>query len=204
MNVRVALIVALGLAACTPSPEPVVAPTAANPTLEQLYMAGRHGEIVAQAAAIIDASVDAEALAHARFFRAMAWLAQDNRAAQAQAFLELRELELEFSDYVWGRLAAAYVAKYVRAELLQEALLECTLELRGLEHELEVLAQSHAEAVATLGQREAKHSSLEHERDQLKNQLDEVQAKASAAAQRIVILEEELAALKQIDMQRDP
>jgi hypothetical protein len=204
---RLALSIALmlpALSACEPPPEPSVAPLTTEPTLEQLYTAGRYAELVVLAAATISSTPDAEILAHARFFRAMAWLAQDERAAQARAFLELRELELQFSDYVWGRIAAAYAAKIVRGEILQEALLECTLDLRALEQEFSELEQRHAETVTALTQREAKQSSLEHEREQLRKQLEEAQVKINAAAARVFALEEELAALKQVDMQRDP
>lgn len=198
-------ILLLGLGACTPAPAPTIDPVAAEPTLEQLYAERRHGEVVLLATEIVESDPeDREAVAHARFFRAMSWVAQDRRVEQARGLLELRALEFEYADFVWGQIAAAYVSKILRADLLQEALLELTLELRDVEQHIRALEQSLAETQATLAQRDTKLTTVERERDQLRVKLDEALAQAELTAGRILELEEELAALKQVDMQREP
>jgi flagellar motility protein MotE (MotC chaperone) len=214
----VSVLLVLGLAACKPALAPGAGPNdgvdpdaqitgqiAAQPDLEQLYAAERHGEVVLRATEILqDDPDDRELVAHARFFRAMSWLEQDRRMPQARALLELRELELEFGDCVWGQIAGAYVDTLLRMYQLQEALLELTLELREHEQQIRTLEQRLAEALTTLAGRDAKLTAVEHERDQLREQLDQAKAKATLNANRILELEAELAALKQVDMQREP
>ncbi|KIG14621.1 hypothetical protein DB30_06500 [Enhygromyxa salina] len=206
-RVVLALGLALGLAlvACKAPLQPATAPASDEPTLEQLYTAGRHGEVVLLATSIIDGHPERrEAVAHARFFRALSWLAQGPRIERARGELELRTLELDHADSVWGKIAAAHASKILRADALQEALLELTLELRELERQTSDLEHALAEAEASVEQRDAKLATLEREREQLRAQLDAAQAAAKLAAGRILALEEELAALKQVDMQREP
>ncbi|PRQ05601.1 hypothetical protein [Enhygromyxa salina] len=199
------LVLILVAGACHPPPTPVLAPAAAEPTLEQLYTEGRHGEVVLLATAIIDEHPGRrETVAHARFFRAMSWLAQDRRIERARGELELRALELDYADCVWGQIAGAYASKLFRVDALQSALLELTLELRELEGQISTLEHELAEVEANGEQRDAKLAAVERERDQLRAQLDAAQAGAKLAESRIVALEEELAALKQVDMQREP
>jgi hypothetical protein len=205
---RIAIVLVLALAACKPASAPPITPVAAAPSLDQLhhlYMTGRHGEAVLMATAIVQGNPDdREIVAHARLFRAMSWLEQDRRVEQARALLELRELELQYGDHVWGQLAAAYVDKILRADLLQEALLELTLELRELEQEIRGLELILAQTQAELATRDAKMSSVEQERDHLREQINAAKVKAKLDAGRILELEAELAALKQVDMQREP
>lgn len=195
----------LGLAACKPASGPTIDPVAAEPSLEQLYTAGRHGEVVLLAAELIDADPeDRQAVARARFFRAMSWLAQDRQLERARGLLELRTLEAEYADSVWGRIAGAYAGRILRTDLLQEAVLELTLDLRDLEQHIRTLEQSLTEAQTKLEERDTKLAAVERERDQLRVKLDQAAAQAKLTASRITELEEELNALKQVDMQREP
>jgi chemotaxis protein MotB len=206
-----ALLLTLALAGCHALPGAAVEPSSPNeaeaaaPTLEQLYAAHRYGEVVLMATGIVEAGTDdPELVAHARFFRALARLAQGGRGVQARGIAELHELELELPDSAWGRVAAAYMAHISRADALQEALVEFTLELHELRGLVASLEQQLAEAEAETARKSADLASVQSERSQLRERLAEVEAQAASAARRVAALEEELAGLKRIDMQRDP
>jgi hypothetical protein len=204
------LLLTLALAGCHALPGAAVEPSpveadAAAPTLEQLYAARRYGEVVLTATGILEAGAeDPELVAHARFFRALARLAQGGHNGRARGLAELRELELEHPESAWARVAAAYVAHIARADALQGALVELTLELRELRKLVASLEQQLAETEAEAARKSADLASMQNERSQLRERLGEVEAQATSAARRIVALEEELAGLKRIDMQRDP
>jgi chromosome segregation ATPase len=192
------------LSACAGRPEPMAAPVM-EPTLQQLYLAQRHGEVVLMAAAIIEAEPEQrERVAEARFFRALAWLAQNPDRNQDRAVHELRKLEFEFSDVIWGRVAALYVAAVTRIDALQATLVELGFEHRELQARIEVLEQSLTELHADLETRDTTISGLERERDEFTKQLEAARTEAAATSARLRELEDELAALKQIDMQREP
>lgn len=201
-----ALAAALALTGCARAPRPAAAPVVVEaPTLEQLYLSKRYGELVLQATAILDAGAgDRERVAEARFYRAIAWLAQDPHGKQARALHDLRKLEFESSDLLWGRIAALYVAAVTRADVLQTTLLELAIEQRDLQTRVEALEHGLAELHAELAERDADLAGLTRERNELVEQLDEAREQAATLVERIRELEAELAALKQIDMQREP
>lgn len=202
---RLYLALALALTACAPTQASTRAPVAVAPTLEQLYMDRRYGEVVLLAASVIEAEAeDRERVAEARFFRALAWLAHDPPGKQARALLDLRKLEFEHGDLLWGRLAGLHVAALTRVDVLQTTLLELAIEQRDLQARVEVLEQALAELHAERIEREAEHATLARERNELLEQLDETRKQATTLAARLRELEDELAALKQIDMQREP
>ena len=95
-----------------------------------------------------------------------------------------------------GALATA-----TRVDALQATLLELSFEQRALQERIEVLEQSLADVQA---ERDAKIDGLQRERNELLEQLDIARAEAKKTAARLRELEGELAALKQIDMQRQP
>ncbi|HLT37282.1 MAG TPA: hypothetical protein VK034_13405 [Enhygromyxa sp.] len=193
------------LLACGRAGAPTHAPVVEPPTLEQLYVDKRYGELVLQAASLIEAEGgDRQQLAEARFFRALAWLAQDSHGKQSRALLELRKLEFEYPDLLWGRLAALQVAAATRAEVMQATLLELAIEHRDLQARIDELEQSLVELHAELGKRDGEIARLGRERSELTEQLAEAREQVAALTQRVQELEDELAALKQIDMQREP
>lgn len=210
---RLMLGAALVLAACPAKPEPIDPGTFSSSSrttpstpaaLELLFAAGRYGEVVAystQALAKVESTGHA---AHLRLLRALARLSQHARSDQERGLTELRELELEFPDLVWGRMAALYVAQLTRADVLHESMLQAGVELRQLQDRIRVLEAEIADARSGEAHRQAKLSAIEGDREQLRKQLDEVQIRATAQVRRIAELEEELAALKRIDMQREP
>jgi hypothetical protein len=198
------LIGALTLPACARAPERTAAPVA-EATLQQLYLAERYGELVLEAASVIKAQPDdRERVAEARFFRALAWMAQDPHANQARALHEFRTLEFEFGDVIWGDVAALYVATATRVDALQATLLELGFEQRELQARIEVLERSLADVHTELAERDTKIEALQRERSELAEQLEAARAEAKKTVARLRELEDELAALKQIDMQRDP
>jgi septal ring factor EnvC (AmiA/AmiB activator) len=201
---KLVVTTALVIAACARMPEPTVVPVP-EPTLQQLYLAERYGEVVLMAAAIVQAEPEQrERVAEARFFRALAWLARDPHRNQARALLELRKLEFEFSDVIWGPVAALYVATATRVDALQATLLELGFEQRKLQAHIEVLEQSLVELHAELDKRDTEIDGLERERKQLTEQLEAARAEAATTGARLRELEDELAKLKQIDMQLEP
>ncbi|HVH99765.1 MAG TPA: hypothetical protein VM869_13680 [Enhygromyxa sp.] len=201
---KLVLLLVLIATACV-RPSTHTAAPATEQTLQQLYMAERYGEVVLLAASIIDGEPDErERTAEAHFFRALAWLAQGSHENQARALLELRTLEFEYDDVIWGRVAAHYVATATRVDALQATLLELGVEQRELQGRIEVLEQSLIDVQAELVVRDEKLAALERERDELTEQLEAARVEAAATAARLRELEDELAALKQIDMQREP
>lgn len=207
MNLHVSMVLAaaLMLSGCAGERAPTQAPVVEAPTLEELYVARRYGELVLLAASILEAEHhNPERIAEARFFRALAWLAQDPRGKQAHALHELRKLEFEHPDLLWGRLAALHVAAVTRIEALQATLLELAVERRALQERIDALEQNLADLQVERSKKEAQHAALARERNELVEQLDEARKQATATAARLRELEDELAALKQIDMQREP
>lgn len=198
-----ALSTVLATSACAAGSRPSTAPVVET-TLQQLYMAERYGEVVLAASSIIDAHADRERTAEARFFRALAWLAQNPHANEARALLEFRTLEFEYDDLLWGRIAALYVAAATRVDALQATLLELGFEQRELHGRIEALEQQLADLHAELVVRDEQIKALERERNELIEQLEEARKQTAATLARLRELEDELAALKQIDMQREP
>lgn len=201
----VTIALALTLGACQASPRASARPVVEAPTLEQLYLAGRVGEVVLLAHSVIDApNQPRERVAEARFFRALAWLARNPHSNRDRVLFEFRALEFEYADLIWGRLAGHYVADAARIDALQATLLELAVEQRDLLVRIDELEHSLAAVLAKLAERESEVVELERERGDLREQLGSARARAEALAVRLRELEGELAALKQIDMQREP
>ncbi len=199
------LVFGLVSIACVSSPRSARAPVDEPPTLEQLYVDQRYGELVLAAANVIDAEgVVREAVAEARLFRALAWSAVDPHRNQPRVLAELRVLELEYPDLVWGRMAAHLVEQLTRADALQATLLELVLERRELRARIETLEQRLAEVQSELDQADSERVAVGRERAELVEQLELARTQVASTAARVRELEDELAALKQIDMQREP
>lgn len=202
---RLLLVAALALSGCARASEPTQAPAVEAATLEQLYLAKRYGELVLLATSVIESEGESrERVAEARFFRALAWMAQDPYGNQARALLELRTLEFEHADLIWGQLAALQVAAATRVDALQATLFELVGEQRELQARIEALEQRVTELDAQLTERDAEIVKLERELRSLTEQLEQARTDAATTAVRLRELEAELAALKQIDMQREP
>lgn len=205
MSGRLVLAAVLALAGCAAGPRPSQAPAVEAPTLEQLYLDERFGEVVVAAEGIIEADDEPrERVAEARFYRALAWQARDPYGNRDRALLELRNVEFEYSDLIWGRLAGHHVADAARVDALQVTLLELAVEQRDCLARIDELEQHLADAQSELAARESKLADVERERDELREQLDSARTRAAETAVRLRELEAELAALKQIDMQREP
>ncbi len=196
------LVVAAALACARPGPSEAPEPA---PTLEQLFVAERHAELVRAAeAALADEDLPRERVAEARFYRAIAWLAGAPGNARARGLAELRALEFEYPDLIWGRLAELEVAAAGRVEALQATLVELALAQHEAHAELEALARRLAEREAALARTKAEADKLERERADLRAQLEQARARLVEQSAALAELEAELAALKQIDMQREP
>lgn len=142
--------------------------------------------------------------ARARFFRALALFAQDDPANKRRAESELRSLEHELSTTTWGVLARLFLKEMARGTVLREALLQAGVELHSLEQSLSQLNREHSEALTTQKEQEQALNSLREERLKLQVQLKEAQERVSDLTERVNELDEELSALKRIDMQRQP
>jgi chromosome segregation ATPase len=199
------LVVALLMPACAREPEATVTPVAEAATLEQLYLQERYGELVRLATHVIEDEDTSRAReAEARFFRALAWLAEDPQDPHDRALLELRTLEFEFPELIWGRIAALHVASATRLQALQATLLSLAAEQSELQVRIDVLEQSLIDVQSQLDERELQLAELGRERSELLEQLEQARAEMDATAARLRELENELEALKLIDMQREP
>jgi septal ring factor EnvC (AmiA/AmiB activator) len=203
--IRILLAAALALAGCVGGKTATATPEAEAPSLAELFAAERYGEVQLLAASVIQAPNEGrEDVAEARFFRALAWLARDPLGNQERALLELRTVEFEYTDLVWGRLAAHYVGEAARVDALQATLLELAVEQRDLQMRIDELERNLEELHAELATRDAEITKLARERGELLEQLEQARELAATTAVRLRELEDELAALKQIDMQLEP
>lgn len=186
------------------------ASSAQEPSADALFARERFAEAASRYAQEIQdaprshSGSGAASHARARFFRALALFAQDDPANKRRAESELRSLEHELGTTTWGVLARLFLKEMARGTVLREALLQAGVELHTLEQNLSQLNREHSEALTTQKEQEQALNSLREERLKLQVQLKEAQERVSDLTERVNELDEELSALKRIDMQRQP
>ncbi len=188
-----------------PRPEstPLTTPTRPE-SAESLFMRGAFTSAIAAYDRELQGESTPAVIARAQFLRAVARLAVGNPEAKELAKQELWRLEHEHSTTLWGVLARLYLGEVTRGRVLRQTILHAGAELHRarerigeLESELARVGDNNAELEQTL-------TALKEERGRLQWQLKELQDKNTAQETRIRDLEESLAALKRIDMQRQP
>lgn len=198
-----AMVFSLACGRARPDSAPPTTPT--RPTsAESLLMSGAFTSAIAAYDRELENESAPEVIAKAQFLRAVARLAVGNPQAKELAKQELWRLEHEHATTLWGVLARLYLGEVTRGRVLRQTILHAGVELHRarerigeLEDELARAGDKHAELERTL-------TALKEERARLQWQLKEAQDKNAAQETRVRTLEESLAALKRIDMERQP
>lgn len=198
------LVLGLVFGCGQPLPQPTPVPSNEPVHGDALFVRGAFRAAVQAYDREIAKLTDPEAVAKTRFFRAVARIAIGNLAAKELARRELWQLEHEYASSVWGMLARLYLGEVSRGRVLRQTILHAGAELHHaqeriaeLEGDLAQLGEQNAELQQTL-------TAMKEERARLQWQVKEAQEKSAAQEARVRELEEELAALKRIDMQRQP
>lgn len=185
----------------TPVP-PIEAPTEPDP--DRLFAEGRFEAAVAAYTDALATELDPSERTRLRLFRALALRARGDRHGNRLALEALREIEHQQERTIWGRIARLFVDEMAREEALRDTVLQAAARLRDVQAEVEALEAQLAERDELLEEQRSNLANLKEERSRLAGQLSEAEAQAEKQAARLQELERELAALKQIDMQRQP
>lgn len=184
-----------------PAPEPQVE---VPPSGDELFTAGNYAEAIVAYGRELEGMAEADERARVRLFRALARLAEGDARGEQDAMAELRAVELRYGTSLWGRIARIYILEITRRDALREAIMQAGAELRETEQHVQQL-QHRLLTVQTLADdQERAIGSLKDERKKLQRQLEGVTEQAQAQSERILELQQELEALKQIDMRRKP
>lgn len=193
-------ILAYGCAAKAPPPSaPEVPHEAPPPTGDELFAAGRN----ADAAAAYEHELErGERVVELQVLAVAARLADE---APAWTQLDkLRVLERTYPRSAWGHLAGVLANEIDRATVLRQAVMAAGADLRAAEQRVDQLAQKITTLTAQVADQQAALTALRDERTKLQLQVRDADDRATAHEARIHELEAELAALKQIDLQRAP
>nr|MCH9682229.1 hypothetical protein [Deltaproteobacteria bacterium] len=184
-----------------PAPLPAQ-PAPADP--DALFATGKFSAAVAAYAEAIAQEPDPVELTRLRLFWALALRARNGRGSHGVAFDALRAIEYEHGPTLWGRVARLFVDELSRADALRETVVSMGIELRETQAELGVVEADLETSRALAEDQRSTVAGLREERKRMTKQLAQSEAEVDEQAARIVALEQELSALKQIDMQRQP
>ncbi len=198
-----ALVLTLSCGHTRPESTPLTTP-APPESAEALFMRGAFTHAIAAYDRELESESTPEVIAKAQFLRAVARLAVGNPAAKELAKQELWRLEHEHATTLWGVLARQYLGEVTRGRVLRQTILHAGAELHRARERIGELEAELARAGDNNAELEQTLTALKEERGRLQWQLKELQDKSSAQETRILDLEESLAALKRIDMQRQP
>lgn len=172
-----------------------------SPSGDQLFARGEYEAAKTAYEREARLGTSAEAVARARFFRALVRLAQQDAAL---AHEELRALERAAPGSVWPRLARLLSDELARGTVLHQAMLDAGAELHLLRLRIQMLEHAAEDAHEQLAERDTELQSLKDERQRVQAALRDAEERASSQTQRVRELEGALEALKKIDMQREP
>jgi chromosome segregation ATPase len=200
MFVALALALALGCA-CTPAPSIPAAssPRRTKPTADELFVQGRYADAVREYERELERG---ERVAELQLFKLFAKLASD--VPGWQLVDELRTLEQTYPRSRWGHLAGVLASEIDRGTVLRQAVMAAGADLRAAEERVAELTQKVTALTTQTAEQQTTISTLREERGRLQQQVRELEEAATSRDARIRELEAELAALKQVDMQRSP
>jgi hypothetical protein len=191
-------ILGLGLGGCQ-TPPPVRPLDAAD----RLFVAGDPAAADAYAAAASKA-VDSNDELRARFFSLLARRATAMPTESAAMQEALRTFAGEASSTPWGRLAGLYADEMARTDALQQAVLRAGADLAQRDERIAAVERTLAERGEQNLQLSALITELKDEREKQARAQRELEDLLSSRADAIVKLENELEALKRIDLSRTP
>jgi len=196
--VAVGALVGLGLGACQ-TPPPVRPLDAAD----RLFVAGDPGAADAYTAAASKA-VDSNDELRARFFALLARRATATPTELAAMQEALRSFAGEASSTPWGRLAGLYADEMARTDALQQAVLRAGADLAQRDERIAALERTLVERGEQNEELSLLIAELKDEREKQARAQRELEELLSSRADAIVKLENELEALKRIDLSRTP
>jgi DNA repair exonuclease SbcCD ATPase subunit len=204
--VALVLLTASGMAACATAGATwgTTAGHEATVSGDDLFAAGRHAEAISAYGAELQSVRDADEEARLRLFRALAYLSDEEARGDAQAMEDLRAVERRHGGEPWGHVARILVLELTRRDALREALMRAGADARQTEQRLQRERSRLLTAQALVEAQAKALSSVEDERKALRRQLDAVTEQTQSQQERIIELQRELEALKQIDLGRDP
>jgi chromosome segregation ATPase len=197
--VRILLLLVCACAATTPraaAPSVAAAPRSSG---DALFVAGRYAEAIKAYRLELQRG---ERVVEIETLVAIARLANQTPAAEVAD--ELHRLERTYPRSRWGKIAGALAGEIDRGTVLRQAVMAAGVDLRGTQDKLDQLTQKLTEATAQQADQQAAIAALRDERGKLQHQVKDLEDRATAQETHIKELEAELAALKQVDMQRSP
>lgn len=192
--------------ACAISAPPPAPPSAPPPRVnaDALFVRGAFTEAIAEYDEQLRRDPHPRSVAQNQFLRAMARLASGNSEQKRRAREELWRLEHEHAGSLWGTLARAHLAEIARGTVLRQAVQQAGVDLHvarervaELEAELLRIGDENAELQVLL-------ASTREERAKLQRRFDDALEHGKTREERVRELENELSALKRIDMERQP
>lgn len=195
-----ALVVALVCGcASAPSTPTASSPRSTKPTADDLFVHGRY----ADAATAYERELElGERVVELQIFKLFALLASE--APSWTLVDELRTLERTYPRSRWGHVAGVLASEIDRGTVLRQAVMAAGADLRAAEQRVEDLTQKIATLTTLTAEQQAAIASLRDERTRLQQQARELEEHATDRDAKLRELEAELAALKQVDMQRPP
>lgn len=185
------------MACATPQHGPMVQADAA-------FAGGRHNEAASAYASVAERSKDKDEALRARLFALLAQRAASGPDNLDRVLSELRSMAVSAGHSPWGRLAGIYADEIAQGEALRWALQRAGADLgtrdvriANVESELSKKEQEATDLFASL-------EAMKDERAQQQRSVKELEEQLVTKEASIANLEAELAALKRIDMSRDP
>ncbi len=171
---------------------------------DRLWISGDDEAAALSYAAVADVAGEGEESIRARFFSIIARRAVGGPAAFDDAQAALRALAAEAEASPWGRLAGFYADELSQIEALRKTVLAAGADLASMQARIDVL---QADLVARGVERDAldaKFSAVWDEQAQLQRTVRDLEELLEDRNARLVDLEQELTALKRIDMSETP
>jgi chromosome segregation ATPase len=186
-----------------PKPPPLQA-APARPDPDASFALGRFSAAIAEYEELERTANDPDAALRSRFLAAMARLALDDLAEGSEAQKTLRRIEREHPASLWGAVSRVYLAELARGVVLHQAVLRSGVELHENKERIAAYEATLSSAETDFRELQAAFTVAREERAKFQTQLKEAQVSIASLEERIRELESELAALKQIDMKRQP
>lgn len=180
------------------------------PPVRPLDVADRHftgGEYAAAAASYDGAAasaIDSDDELRGRFFALLSSRAASPPTQAGASLAALRAFAAEASSSPWGRLAGLYADEMAQTDALQQAVLRAGADLAARDERIAALERVIIERGKQNDELAALVTELKDERERQERAERELEELLSSRAEAIVKLENELEALKRIDLSRSP
>ncbi len=170
---------------------------------DALLADGRCTEAIVEYSRSLLTPLDADDAARIKLFRAVARLDCGASPSTQLAFEELRQLERDDTASVWASLARVFVDELVRQDAVRKDVARLELANAQLAARVSALERELAETGATKDSLQGQLSVAREERRKVQTALDDATQAQQTLQRRVDELNEELAGLKRIDMERD-